>query len=178
MKGLILSGSAFVFLLCVSSVGLRIYRGDKEFKVLYAALVVSIGLYTVLHATLPHDLGFLPNAGVEPAPVVDFWNGLLVLLTVFHGFWVFLYVTGVGPSVGMMLQVRERGDSGMTSEEAQVRFGGGQPQNAIFQRRLTKLLKGRYIAEKEGGLVLLPRGAGIASLSILLRRILNIEEGG
>ena len=178
MKGLILSGCVFFLLLCASSLALRFYRGGKEFRVLLVVLGFSVGLYELCHLWLPHDLGFLPDGVLEPNRTVDFWNGVLVLLMLFHGFWVFLYVAGLGPSMGMMLEVRARGSAGMAEEEALKKYGHDRPRSAILERRLKKLLEGKYVAEQDGGYRLLPRGARVASLAIFLRRALNIRGGG
>lgn len=178
MKGLILSGFVFFLLLCASSLALRFYRGSKEFRVLLVVLGFSIGLYGLCYLWLPHDLGFLHDGALEPNRSVDFWNGVLVLLMLFHGFWVFLYVSGVGPSMGMMLEVRARRSVGMAEEEALKKYGHDRPRSAILERRLKKLVEGRYVAEQDGEYRLLPRGARVASLAIFLRRVLNIRGGG
>ena len=80
--------------------------------------------------------------------------------------------------MGMMLEVRARRSVGMAEEEALKKYGHDRPRSAILERRLKKLVEGRYVAEQDGEYRLLPRGARVASLAIFLRRVLNIRGGG
>ena len=174
MKGLILAALAFVLLVVGSGVALRLYRGNKEFKVFLAAFAAAVAGYALTYAVTPADLGFLPPAWIEPA-AVEFWNGLLMLALVFHGFWCFAYFACLSPSMGVMVELRARGTRGISAEEALAMQGDEQPVNLIFQRRLPKLVQGGYVREEGGAYRLLPRGGRIAALGAFLKRLINSE---
>jgi hypothetical protein len=175
MKGLVLASLAFLLLVAGSAVALRVYRGNKEFKVFLGVFAAAVAGYAIAFPLTPHDLGFLPVAWLEPATAVDFWNGLLVLALVFHGFWCFAYFACLSPSMGVMVELRARGERGISVEEALAMQGREEPVNLIFQRRLPKLVQGGYVREEGGAYWLLPRGGRIAALGAFLKRLINSE---
>lgn len=175
MKGLTLAAAAFLLLVFGSALALRVYRGNKEFKVFLGAFAGAVIAYAAAFPLTPPDLGFLPAAWLEPAVSVDFGNGLLVLALVFHGFWCVAYFTGVSPSMGVMIELRERGERGISVEEALAMHSHEQPMNLIFQRRLPKLVQGGYVSDEGGVYRLLPRGGRIAAFGAFLKRLINSE---
>ena len=66
MKGLLLAGGCLVLIMAVSAVGLKLYRGNKEFKVLLSAFIVGCGAYGLLFLMVPANVGVLPPGWVEP----------------------------------------------------------------------------------------------------------------
>lgn len=177
MKGLVLAGLAFALLVVGSTGALRFYRGDKEFKVFLGGFAASVGLYAGAFWLLPPDLGLLTVAWQETAPVVDFWNGLLILGLVFHGYWSFCYFACVSPSMSALVALRLKGRQGMTAGEAVAIQGSHEPVNLIFQRRLPKLLRGGYVQEEAGAYRLLARGGRVAAFGSFLKRLINAQVG-
>jgi hypothetical protein len=178
MRGLVLAGLAFALLVVGSVVGLRFYRGSKEFKVFLGAFVGAVGLYAGTFWLLPPDLGFLPTQWRETSATVDFWNGLLILGLVFHGYWSFSYFACVSPSMSVLVALRLRGRPGMSAGEALAIHGSEQPVNLIFQRRLPKLLQGGYVGEDAvGAYRLLSRGRRVAALGSFLKKLINAQVG-
>jgi hypothetical protein len=175
MKGLTLAAAAFLLLVIGSALALRVYRGNKEFKVFLGAFASAVLGYAAAFPLTPPDLGFLPAGWLEPAASVDFANGLLVLALVFHGFWCVAYFTGVSPSMGVMIELRERGERGISAEEALAMHSNQQSMNLIFQRRLPKLVQGGYVRDEGGVYRLLPRGGRIAALGAFLKRLINSD---
>ncbi len=178
MRGLILAGVALALLVVGSTVALRFYRGNKEFKVFLGAFAGAVGLYAAAFWFLPADLGILPPTSREGVPAVDFGNGLLVLTLIFHGYWCFCYFSCLSPSMSVMVALRARGREGMSRAEALAIHGGGQPVDLIFQRRLPKLIQGGYVGEDGGAYRLLARGGRVASFGSLLKRLINTPVGG
>jgi hypothetical protein len=158
-------------------VGLRFYRGDKEFKVFLGAFACATALYAVGFRLLPADVGFLPAAWVETSAPVDFVNGLVILMLVFHGFWSFSYFACVSPSMSALIALRLRGRAGMSRDEAMAVQGTAEPVNLIFQRRLPKLQRGGYVSEDANGYRLLDRGRRVAVFGSFLKRIINSQIG-
>ena len=173
MKGLILATASIVFLVGSTVAALRAYRGDREYTVFLGSFAASLGLYGLLFAALPPTLGFLPNAAQEPAAVVDFSNGLIVLATVFHGFWVFAYAVCLGPSMSLLVEISHRGSRGATTDEALAVFGKDEPMNLILRRRLPKLVNGGYLEQDDQVYRLLPRGTRIARVYLFCKKVLG-----
>jgi hypothetical protein len=84
VRGLVLAAGAFALLVLASAVMLRVYPGNKEFKVFLGAFAGSVVLYAVGFWLLPADLGFIPLAWQESSLAVDLGNGLLMLVLVFR----------------------------------------------------------------------------------------------
>jgi len=177
MKGLILAGLAFALLVIGTTVGLRFYRGNKEFRVFLGAFVAAAALYSGVFWLSAPALGFLPAAWRETSPTVDFANGLLILSLVFHGYWCFCYFACLSPSMSVMVALRERGSRGMTGAEALAIHGSNQPVDLIFQRRLPKLLQGGYVSREPEGYRLLARGGRVAAFGSFLKRLINAQLG-
>jgi len=177
MKGLVLSAAALVLLVIGSAVALRFYRGNKEFRIFLGAFVGAVALYAGTFWILPADLGFLPAGWRERAALVDFGNGLLLLVLLFHGYWCFSYFACLSPSMSVMVALRLRGRDGMTRAEALAIQGSDQPVNLIFQRRLPKLLQGGYVREEAGGYRILAPGERVAALGSFLKRLINAQVG-
>jgi hypothetical protein len=177
MKGLVLSGAALALLVIGSAVALRFYRGNKEFRLFIGAFAAAEALYVAGFWLLPPDLGFLPTAWQETVPLVDFGNGFLLLVLMFHGYWCFSYFACLSPSMGVMVALRLRGREGMTRSEALAIQGSDQPVNLIFQRRLPKLLEGGYVREEAGAYRILAPGERVAALGSFLKRLINAQVG-
>ena len=177
MKGLALAALAFALLVAGSVSALHFHRGGKEFKVFLAAFAGSVGLYAGAFWLVPADLGFVPVSWQETSPVVDFWNGLLLLALVFHGYWSFCYFACVSPSMSVLVDLRERGREGMSPGEALAMQGSDEPVNLIFQRRLPKLIRGGYVTEEAGAYRLLSRGGRVAALGSFLKKLINAQVG-
>jgi hypothetical protein len=158
VKGLILAGICLGALIAAAAVGLRVYRGDREYRILLGSLAGSVLLYAGLFAVLPPNLGILPRGGVEPDPAVDFWNGVLILVLVFHGIWAFTYMVWTGPTVRVLLAASRAGRAGLTMDEVLRQFETSDRANQLLRRRLPKLTRGGYLREERGRYVLLPRG--------------------
>jgi hypothetical protein len=177
MKGLVLSAAALMLLVLGSAAALRFYRGNKEFRVFLGAFAAAVALYTGSFWLLPSDLGFLPTSWRETAAWVDFGNGVVLLILMFHGYWCFSYFACLSPSMSVMVSLRLRGREGMTRAEALAIQGSDQPVNLIFQRRLPKLLQGGYVREEAGSYRILAPGERVAALGSLLKRLINAQVG-
>jgi hypothetical protein len=177
MKGLVLSAAALMLLVLGSAVALRFYRGNKEFRVFLGAFAAAVVLYTGAFWLLPPDLGFLPAGWRETAALVDFGNGFLLLVLMFHGYWCFSYFACLSPSMSVMVSLRVRGREGMTRAAALAIQGSDQPVNLIFQRRLPKLLQGGYVREEAGAYRILAPGERVAAFGSFLKRLINAQVG-
>jgi hypothetical protein len=175
VKGLVLAGLSFALLVLGSVVVLHFYRGGKEFKVFLGVFAGAAGIYAGAFRVLPPDLGFLPRSWQEASPAVDFWNGILILGLMFHGYWTFCYFACVSPSMSLLVALRLRGGQDMSRAEALAIHGSEQPVSMIFQRRLPKLLQGGYVQEEAGAYRLLRRGGRVAAFGSFLKKLINAQ---
>lgn len=172
MKGLILAGIALGFLVVCCAIALRFYRGDREYKVFLGAVAAAALVYVSLFRLLPADLGFLPREALEPAAAVDSWNGMLLLLMVFHGIWTFTYVV-TGPTMRLLREASRREQRGLAIHEALALFRGPGTGNVLLSRRLQKLLSGGYVVERSGGYALTSRGSLAGRMLVCLKRAIG-----
>lgn len=163
-------------LVVAAAAGLRVYRGDREYRILLGALAGSVLLYMALFAVLPANLGILPRGAVEPAAAVDFWNGLLMLVLVSHGIWAFTYSVWTGPTIRVLLAVSRTGRRGFRVHEVLRQFETLDRANALLRRRLPKLTQGGYLREEQGRYVLLPRGRAAGRVVTRVKRIIGDLE--
>ncbi len=133
-------------------------------------------LYAALFAVLPPNLDILPRGGVEPSPTVDFWNGLLILVLVFHGIWAFTYTVWTGPTVRVLLAASRAGRAGLTIDEVLREFETSDRANQLLRRRLPKLIQGGYLREERGRYVLLPRGRAAGRVVARVKRAIGDLE--
>ncbi len=173
MKGLILAAVSLGFFVISCGTLLRLYRGDKEYKVFLGSFGSALVVYAVLFAALPRDLGLLPASVVEPAAGVDFLNGLLVLSMIFHGIWTLSYMVWTGPTMRLLDVMSRSRSQGISVHEAVLQFGGGEGDNPLLRRRLPKLINGGYIAEDDAVFRLLPRGRAAARVLLRIRRAIG-----
>ena len=178
MRGILLAAAALALLMVGSAAALRLYPGNKEFKVFLGAFAAAVAFYAAAFRFLPTDLGFLPAGWCETAPVVDFANGLALMTLIFHGYWTFAYFACLSPSMTVIVSLVGRDAAkGLTADEALALHGGEEPLDLIFRRRLPKLLRGGYVQEAAGSYRLLPRGERVAALGCVLKRLINARLG-
>ena len=172
MRGLILCALCFLLLVIVSAVGLKMRRWKREYRWLLLVFAGSASLYTLLHFLMPPDLGFLGHSLLEPSTPVDFWNGLLIMAMLFHGYWVYVYASGFGPSSNILVAIHERGPQ--TYDEIADLHRGSGPLDALLARRLPKLQESGYIRKEGEGYVMQPPARKYALLVLLLNRLFNM----
>jgi hypothetical protein len=173
MKGLTLAVISLGFFVISCGLLLRLYRGDKEYKVFLGSFGSALIVYAVLFAALPRDLGLLPASVVEPAAAVDFLNGILVLSMIFHGIWTLSYIVWTGPTMRLLNEMSRSRGQGISVREAVLQFGGGEGDNILLRRRLPKLITGGYITEEDRVYRLLPRGRSAARMLLRVRRAIG-----
>ena len=176
MKGLILSAVSIGFFVAACSASLRIYRGDKEYGIFLGSFGSALILYAALFAALPRDLGFLPAGVLEPAAIVDFLNGALVLSMIFHGLWSFTYMVWTGPTMRLLMEMSRHRGRGMSEDEALLHFWSEGRENTLLRRRLPKLMSGGYLTEEDGVYRLLPRGRAVGRLLVRVRQAIGDRE--
>jgi hypothetical protein len=175
VKGLILAAVSLCVLVATAAAGLRIYRGDREYRVLLGALASSAAVYAALFAALPPDLGFLARGAVEPDARADFWNGMLFLVLVFHGIWAVTYMVWTGPTARVLLAL-SRARRGVSVRELWREFETGDRASVLLRRRLPKLTQGGYLREERGRYVLLPRGRAAGRMVTYVKRAIGDLE--
>lgn len=179
MKGICLSLLSF-FLFVVASIFLvRAYRGRKFFHLFLAEFPFVFLFYLFLFRFLPQDLGVLPDFLVEPSPAVDFWNGVFLLVLLFHIFWDAAYATVfTGFSSELTVQLFHKGDQGLSVDEALLAFGDDRELDRILAWRMPNLLKGGCLAKEGERYRLLPKGRMAGRLGLFLKRLFCMDLEG
>ena len=177
MKGLFLAGFSFLVLVVLSLIFLRFYRGKKYYRMFLLAFIGALGIYVYLQVALPDDLGFLPRWLVESRRAVDFWNGLLVLLLIFHIYWDVAYATALtGFSSNLMILLSR--PNGLSMGEILEIYGAGSPLDRVLLWRLDSLLRGKYLKQEASGFRILTKGKTVARFSRFLKHLYGIKERG
>jgi len=176
MKGLILSCACLMGIVTVSSTGLRLRKWQREYRWLLSVLAFFLPVYAMLYSITPRNLGFLGQAWMDSSGPIDFLNGLVILILCFHGFWVYVYASNVGPSGQSLVQLFSQGDGGLTRDEAIRFYERLGSVDAIMSRRLRKLCENGHIESIEGGYRVLPPARKYAIIVKILRRLFNIPD--
>lgn len=179
MKGILLSLIAFLILLLASVLAVRHYRGRKYFHLFLAIFPFSCLLYGLLFYGMPEDLYFLPRQWLEPSPLVDFGNGLLILFLLFHLLWDTAYamiLTGFSSELAVRLFLHK--EEGLSAEALLKEFGEDQEIDHILAWRLPNLLKSHYVVAEGNSFRLLRKGKWIAAFSLFLKKLFNMDVEG
>jgi hypothetical protein len=176
LKSWVLLAACVVFMLITASIGSRVYRGKEEYKALLSSFGAALALYVILYELLPPSLGFIAADWLERSSAVGLWNGLLILVMLFHSFWAFTYACWTGPSIGLLITILRRG-KGLTADDALELFGQAEPVNLVLVRRLPKLIKNGFVRDADGAYRLTSKGERYAAVGFALRWIINMRLG-
>ncbi len=179
MKGTLLSLISFILLVVLSCLSLRVYRGKKYFYIFLIEFLFACLFYSLLFCYLPEDLHFLPPWLREPSRSVDFGNGLLILLLLFHMMWDAAYafiLTGFTSELFVRLFQKNR--QGLSLEELVKGFGGDEEIDEILAWRLPNLLNCKYISAEGNQFRLLNRGRRVARFGLFLKKVFNMDVEG
>ncbi len=177
MKGIVLAAISFLFLIAISMGLLRLYRGQKYYRVLLVAFLLAAGLYVWLHRFLPADLGCLPSGWLEPQSALDGINGFLILGLLFHGYWDAIYTTVLtGFSSNLMILLSRHGK--LSQADLKAFYGGADPVDYVVSWRLENLVREGYISQSADGYQLLPKGRVVGVLTRHLKWLLTGSEQG
>jgi hypothetical protein len=161
-------------MLVIASIASRVYRGKEEYKALLSSFGAALALYVILYELLPPSLGFLGAAWLDQSPAVGLWNGLLILVMMFHSFWAFTYACWTGPSIGLLINILRR-RKGLSADDALELFGQAEPVNLVLVRRVPKLIRNGFVREADGAYRLTPKGERYAAVGVVLRWIINMR---
>ena len=178
MKGISLGIFCFCLVIFFSFLGLKIYRGNRYFKVFIIAWLSSTTLYGILYTLTPPHLYIYSDPYLESLPWVDSLNGLLWLALLSHLFWDGMYMFFLtGFSTGLLARLSEAKEQGLTKKEL-INFYCTQSENVLVQKRMINLEKGHYIKKSLSGYQLTKKGIGMAHAALFLKKILYLDLGG
>jgi len=179
VKGILLSLISFFLLIVVSFFSIRAYRGKKYFYVFLTVLPFACLFYLLLFYSLPDNLYFLPQILVEPSRLVDFGNGLFILLLLFHIFWDTAYATVLtGFSSELMVRLFREKQRGLSIEELMKEFGAEREMDEILEWRIPNLLNSGYVTAEGSRFRLLKKGRWIAALGLFLKKLFRMDVEG
>lgn len=177
MKGISLSLLAFLVFIGAGILLLRSRTWKRHFVALLIAFPAGLAVYLCGFALTPPDL--FPPAWREPSAGVDFFNGLLAYILLFHGFWDTAYAAAItGFSTGLMIKIERSMPGGMTGRQLRARYAGAEGMDVAFARRIANLLRGGYVTRAGGSLTLTDKGRAAGSIARFFKKCLNVGEGG
>jgi hypothetical protein len=201
MKGLLLS--LFVLVLnIVSTAAVAHVLRPKRYLYLFALSALAWGVaYVILYASTPADLYFLSPRWVCTNAHLDLLYGFAVFLLNCHTFVDCFFATCGGFSVSLLMAILNPGGKSITTDALVTRFkaepesdrsrlvpGRGpvdktlapHESDRIYAWRVPHLAKRGYIRrdEQTGNYMLTSKGRMIALLTLSLKRMMNLGEGG
>ncbi|MDP3920171.1 MAG: hypothetical protein Q8R76_05130 [Candidatus Omnitrophota bacterium] len=174
MKGLIVASLSFLFLVALAILLLRRNKSPNYLGIFFRTFAWTIPFYVVLYRMSKPDLGFLGDSWVFANGWLDFLNGLLILVMLFHCFVDVTYATVItGFSNNLILYMAR--PEGISLQEVKEIYGAGDEGDPVVQNRLEQLVQRRY-AERcgEDSYRVLPKGRRLAWIAAGLQRIWRI----
>ncbi|HZV01570.1 MAG TPA: hypothetical protein VFF73_32975 [Planctomycetota bacterium] len=176
MKGPLLGVLVFAAMVSASAIGFRLQRSKKYYRILLAELPLGLITFFLVWRATPATLGFLPEAWLEPSPLVDAGAGALICVLLFHCFWDTVYLLHAGLSAQVLVAI----DEDPTLDEARFlrSLGAEKDVDLILGWRIPNLIRGGHVEPVGTEFRLLPRGRLVGGFTRLLKRILTGEDGG
>ena len=178
MKGLIFALLWFIIFLTITFPILRAKRWKKPFKLFLTVFIATIPPYMFFYRITPQDLYFLPRNLLEPCTVIDFLYGLGIYTLLFHSFWDLIYAGPMGFSAGLMVELEQAGQDGLSTHQLIFYFKREDRTDSIFGRRIPNLIRGGYIIMEEDSIVLTRKGRLISKITLFLKNLICAGEGG
>ena len=175
MRGVVLASVSFLALVGLCAGGLRFYSGRKYFKIFLVAFAVAAAVYALLYRALPDDLGVLPVGWLEPNGTVDFLNGILILVLLFHSFWDAVYTTALTGFSGNLIVLLHR-HGGLSRDQLLEIYGAREEIDRVLAWRLPNLLEGGYLRAEGAGYRLRPKGWLIGRVTRWLKLLLTAHD--
>jgi hypothetical protein len=180
MKGLFLSAAVFLAY-CVSAVVLsHLIRPQRHSGLFIRLAAFWSAVYLGLHLATPRDLGVLPPAWTADPAWLDMAVGLSVLLLNVHSFVDFFFGFNGGFSTSLLLNLLRVHPRPLRTTDLVDRYRSPSGFDKIIGWRLPALVRDGYlrIDTSTDECSLTPRGSRIATVTRILKRILNLEKGG
>lgn len=180
MKGLLLSGYVFIVFVFVTALISHIGRFTRHSRLFIPATAISLPIYLLLYWTTPPSLGAIPEQWHATRPWLDASFGLFVLLLNIHNYGDWFFGFNGGFSTSLMLLIAGRKERGVTARELIAEYHDKDGRDKIHGWRIPRLVETGYLAQEEGTgrYRLTEKGAQLARVTRLLKRILNLGRGG
>lgn len=179
MKGLACALAGFLVFVIASTLFLRARAWSKHFRALVAAFPAGLSAYIALFIVVPASLPVFPRCLREPSSPIDFLNGALVYILLFHLFWDFVYAAAItGFSAGMMLKIERAAPRGISAGELVDCYRGPDGEDAVTSPRMRNLVGGNYLRRQGGTLTLTRKGRLVARAARFFARALSVGMGG
>lgn len=202
MKGLLLSLLALALNIVATALVAHVLR-PKRYLYLFAISSFVCGVvYVLLFLVTPPDLYFLPHSWMITESWLDLAYGLIIFFLNCHSFVDCFFATCGGFSVALLVAILERGLKPTSTDDLLAKFqsppqpgqqgvaqglvpvNGAPPPprepDRIYGWRVPRLVKQGYIRRDETTQCysLTPKGRMIAVITLTLKRLMNLGEGG
>lgn len=180
MKGLIVSLLATGWYVLSSAALMHGLRPKRHSTVFLLMLLACMPVYFLLYFYTPADLYFLPRCWQCSCRWLDVVYGFVVFLLNCHSFIDTVFAVCGGFSTSLLVAIRQAGCQPMTADALVARFKTGADTDRIYEWRIPHMEKRGYIRRdfQTGQYSLSRKGYLIAQLTVCLKRLMNLGEGG
>ncbi len=180
MKGLILSLMVFAGYVVSTMVLSHILRPQRHGRLLLFPIFAWMPVFFVLYLKTPADLWVLPPSWMASRPWLDMTFGWFVYALNCHSFFDFFYGFNGGFSMSILLEILRTGPQGLQTDTLIEGYYNPDGTDKIYAWRVPQLVVKKYVLldPHSGAAALTAKGRLLARVAILLKRILNLGEGG
>ena len=180
MKGLILSLIVFAFYVLSTIVLSHLLHPRRHGRLLLYPIFAWIPVFFLLYVKTPADLLFLPPSWQAGNRTLDMAFGFFVYLLNCHSFFDFFFGFNGGFSMSLLLEILRADQQGMKAETLIAGYYNPDGTDKIYGWRVPQLVDKKYVVIEPhtNACRLTPKGRFLAGVAIVLKRILNLGEGG
>jgi hypothetical protein len=180
MKGLILSAAVFVLFVVVTAIVSHVGKFARHGRFFLVGTMLALPVFVAAFLLAPGDLGFLPPAWCAHRAWLDLLLGLAVLVLNIHNYGDWFFGFNGGFSTSMMLLLSAAGQNGTTAEALIAEYHDVEGRDKIHGWRIPRLVETGYLRldAATGRYSLTEKGRRLASVTRLLKRVLNLGRGG
>lgn len=177
MKSILLATIAMVLYASVLTLLFRIIVVRERAALMTVMFLLSVPFFIWGHLGTPPDLWFLPVQLTETSRALDLLFGLVVYFAGFFGGILQLYnLSDRGLSLRMLIDIRESGETGMSSTKLMKQYGAGKGINWMYEKRVSDMLLRGLVFQRDEALHLTDRGKKIAQVFTTLRSFLRLDR--
>jgi hypothetical protein len=180
MKGILLSVAAFALYVLITAIVSHLVRFTRHGRFFLVSASFAALSYGLIFWLMPPDLWVIPESWIAHRPWLDFGLGLALLVLNIHNYGDWFFGFNGGFSTSLMLLIARRKERGVTARELIAEYHDSDGCDKIHGWRIPRLVETGYLTQEEGSgkYRLTPKGAQLARVTRLLKRILNLGRGG
>lgn len=175
MRGLIAALLAFLLYIAAQASLFHFVTIRRKLRAMLLVLLVGIAVYAAAYAVLSDDATYLPPALAAASDWVNWLNGMFIYWGLFSGYYQFVNMADNSVGVRSLIEFDRGPVQGLTLSELEQRY----PYGDMLSHRIDRLVAGGFLAGAAGGRYrCTPKGARVARVFSILKRVLGLGPGG